>query len=80
MHLRGVKMAKISEGNGCGQAVILPARAFRFEIEAILASFGFDPFCPLLRWQARKYRHIPVACGLALSKMASNLERAFNRF
>jgi hypothetical protein len=45
-------MAKISEGNGRSQAVILPARAFRFEIEAILASFGFDPFCPLLRWQA----------------------------
>jgi hypothetical protein len=35
------------------QAVILPARAFYFEIEAILASFGFDPYCPLPRWQAR---------------------------
>jgi hypothetical protein len=46
-------MAKISEGNGRCQAVILPARSFRFEIEAILASFGFDPFYPLLRWQAR---------------------------
>jgi len=34
------------------QAVILPARAFCFEIEAILAFFGFDPYCPLLRWQA----------------------------
>jgi hypothetical protein len=34
------------------QAVILPARAFCFEIEAILASFGFDPYCPYLRWQA----------------------------
>jgi hypothetical protein len=45
-------MAKISEGNGRSQAVILPARAFRFEIEAILASFGFDPFCPGPRWQA----------------------------
>jgi hypothetical protein len=45
-------MAKISKGNVRRQAVILPARAFRFEIEAILTSFGFDPFCPLLRWQA----------------------------
>jgi hypothetical protein len=34
------------------QAVILPARAFCFEIKAILASFGFDPYCPLPRWQA----------------------------
>jgi hypothetical protein len=34
------------------QAVILLARAFYFEIEAILASFGFDPFCPLPRWQS----------------------------
>jgi hypothetical protein len=38
-------MAKISEGNARSQPVILPARAFRFEIEAILTSFGFDPFC-----------------------------------
>jgi len=34
------------------QAVILPARIFCFEIKAILASFGFDPYCPLLRWQS----------------------------
>jgi hypothetical protein len=34
------------------QAVILPSRAFCFEIKAILASFGFDPYCPLPRWQA----------------------------
>jgi hypothetical protein len=60
------------------QAVILPARAFCFEIKAILASAGFDPFCPLLRWQAWKYRHIPVACRLALNKMASNLESIVN--
>jgi hypothetical protein len=56
-------MAKRSEGNGRRQAVILPARVFRFEIEAILSSFGFDPFCTprlrlsqatndVLRWQA----------------------------
>ena len=73
-------MAKISERNERSQAVILPARAFRFEIEAILASFGFDPFCPLLRWQARKYLHIPVACRLALSKMASNLSVFVHEF
>jgi hypothetical protein len=46
-------MAKISEQNARSQAVILPASVFCFEIEAILASEGFDPFCPLLRWQAR---------------------------
>jgi hypothetical protein len=34
------------------QAVILPARAFFFEIEAILTSEEIDPFCPLPRWQA----------------------------
>jgi hypothetical protein len=79
MHVRGVEMAKISEGIDRSQAVVLPARSIRFEIEAISASFGFDPFCPLLRWQALKYRHIPAACRLALNKMASNLERAFNR-
>jgi hypothetical protein len=79
MHVRGVKMAKISERNARSQAVILPARVFRFDIKAILASFGFDPFCPLLRWQALQYRHIPAACRLALNKMASNLERAFTR-
>jgi hypothetical protein len=45
-------MAKISKGNGRSQTVILPARSFRFEIEAILTSEGFDPFCPLPRWQA----------------------------
>ena len=72
-------MAKISERNERSQAVILPARAFRFEIEAILASFGFDPFCPLLRWQVLKYRHIPAPCRLALNKIASNLEGAFDR-
>lgn len=78
MHVRGVKMAKISEGNVRRQAVILPARAFRFEIEAILTSFGFDPFCSLPRWQARKYQHISFTCRLALNKIASNLDRAFN--
>jgi hypothetical protein len=84
-------MAKISEQNARRQAVILPARTFCFEIEAILTSFGFDQFCPLrlparqalragkLRWQALRYRHIPAACRLALNKIASNLERAFNR-
>jgi hypothetical protein len=45
-------MAKISKGNVRRQAVILPARVFRFEIEAILTSFGFGPFCPFLRWQS----------------------------
>jgi hypothetical protein len=72
-------MAKILEGIGRSQAVFLPARSVRFKIEAISASFGFDPFCPLLRWQALKYRHIPAACRLALNKMAANHERAFNR-
>ena len=71
-------MAKISRRNVRSQAVILPARAFRLEIEAILASFGFDPFRPLLRWQGLKYRHIPAPCRLALNEMASNLEGVFN--
>ena len=50
-------MAKISEQNARGQAVILPASVFCFEIEAILTSSGFDPFCPLLRWQAQTENH-----------------------
>jgi hypothetical protein len=45
-------MAKILKGNDRNQAVILPVRLFPFKIEAILASFGFDQFCPWLRWQA----------------------------
>ncbi|WP_227340109.1 RHS repeat-associated core domain-containing protein [Sphingopyxis sp. P8] len=39
---------------------------------------GFDRFCPLLRRQAAKYRHIPSSCLLALNKIASNLERVIN--
>jgi hypothetical protein len=79
-------MAKISERIGRSQAVILPARLIRFEIEAISMSFGFDPFCPprrrsrmVLRQKALRYIHIPAASLLALSKMASNLEGIFNR-
>jgi hypothetical protein len=83
-------MAKISERIGRSQAVILPARLIRFEIEAISMSFGFDPFCPprhrsrsrsrmVLRQKALRYIHIPTASFLALSKMASNLEGIFNR-
>jgi hypothetical protein len=83
-------MAKISERIGRSQAVILPARLIRFEIEAISTSFGFDPFCPprrrsrsrsrmVLRQKALRYIHIPAASFLALSKMASNLEGIFNR-
>jgi hypothetical protein len=47
-------MAKISKESGRSQAVILPASRLCFEIEAILRSFGFDPFCPWRRWQASK--------------------------
>jgi hypothetical protein len=72
-------MAKISERIGRSQAVVLPARLIRFEIEAISTSFGFDPFCPWLRQKALRYIHIPAASLLALSKMASNLEGIFNR-
>jgi len=39
---------------------------------------GFDQFCPALRWQVLKYPHIPATCRLALKKIASNLDRAFN--
>ena len=58
------------------QIVVLPARPFRFEIEAILASFGFDRLPPLLRWHALRYRHIPAARRLALKAIASNLSLA----
>jgi hypothetical protein len=50
-------MAMMSQRIVRRQAVILPARAIRCEIEAISASFGFDPFCPLLRWQAWTWNH-----------------------
>src|SRR3546814_790524 len=39
---------------------------------------GFDRFCPGRRRQVWKYRHIPAPCLLALSKIASNLDRAIN--
>jgi hypothetical protein len=48
-------MAKISERIGRSQAVILPARLIRFEIEAISTSKGFDPFCPWRRQKALRY-------------------------
>jgi hypothetical protein len=72
-------MAQISERIGRSQAVILPARSIRFEIKAISASWGFDPFCPWLRQKALRYANIPAASFLALSKMASYLEEKFNR-
>jgi len=71
-------MAKISERNAGSQAVILPASGFCSDILAILASYGFDPFCPWRRQKALRYTYIPAASFLALSKMASNLERIFN--
>ncbi len=77
MYLRGVKMAKISEQNARSQAVILPASVFCFDIEAILMSFGFDRFRPLLRWRTLSYLHSPAARRLALNESASNLEGAF---
>jgi hypothetical protein len=69
MHVRGVKIAKRSEGNVRRQAVILPARAFRFESEAILASTGFDPFCPGPRWQALE----PKATAAQISTYSGRL-------
>jgi hypothetical protein len=59
-------MVTISEQNARSQAVTLPATVFCFEVEGILTPAGFDPFCPERRQKA-------------LSKMASNLQRAFNR-
>jgi hypothetical protein len=67
-------MAKISGQNACRQAVTLPASVFWFEIEANLASEGFDPFCPGLRQKALRYIYIPATSFLALCKMASNLD------
>ncbi len=66
-------MAKLSKENDRRQAVILPARSFYFESNAILASKGFDPFCSWLRQNALRYAYIPAAFFLALSKMASTL-------
>ncbi|WP_430445359.1 hypothetical protein [Sphingorhabdus contaminans] len=71
-------MAKISDQNARRQAVILPASVFWFEIEAILTSEGFDPFCPWLRHKALRYIYIPAASFLTMSKMASNLASVFN--
>jgi hypothetical protein len=47
-------------------------------MEAILSSFGFDQFGPLLRRKGLKYRHIPAPFLLALDQIASNLEGVFN--
>jgi hypothetical protein len=53
--------------------VVLPVSVFCFEIEAMLTSAGFDPFCPERRQKALSYIYTPSASLLALSKMASNL-------
>jgi len=73
-------MAKISKKNARSQAVILPARAFCFEIEAILTSSGFDRFRPLRRWRTLRYPYIPAARRLALNESASNLSDAIYEF
>ena len=39
---------------------------------------GFDRFCPGQRRKVWKYNHIPAPFLLALSKIASNLERGIN--
>ena len=41
---------------------------------------GFDQNGPLLRWKGLRYRHIPAPSRLALSRFASNLERALIEF
>jgi hypothetical protein len=71
-------MAKILEQNAHSQDAIHPERAFCFEIEAILASFGFDRFRPWRRWPPLRYRHITAVRRLALNEIASNL-RLLNR-
>ena len=74
-------MAKISEQNAHCQAVILPASVFCFEIEAILASLrDLTHFAHCCVGKIGHSTTMPNACRLALSKMASNLERAFDRF
>ncbi len=73
-------MAKISKQNARRQAAILPARAFCFEIEAILTSFGFDRFRPLRRWRTLSYLHSPAARRLALNESGSNLSPVLARF
>jgi len=52
------------------------ASAFRFEMEAILTSCGFDQKGPARRRERWKYRHIPTPSLLALGLFASNLECA----
>jgi hypothetical protein len=60
-----------------GTVILLPS-VFMFDIDAILLSFGFDQFCPILRWHSLRYVHIPALCRLALNKIASNLNRVIN--
>jgi hypothetical protein len=68
-------MAKISEQNARSQAVILPASAFCFEIEAILASLrDLTHFAHCCVGKLGHRTTMPSACRLALSKMASNLD------
>jgi len=56
------------------------ASAFWFEMEAILASCGFDQKGPYRRREGLKYRHIPAPSLLVLRLFASNLERAIYEF
>jgi hypothetical protein len=66
-------MAKISKQNARSQDVVHPARAFCFDIKAILTSFGFDRFRPWRRWQPLRYRNIAAVRRLALNEIALNL-------
>ncbi len=66
-------MAKVSERNARSQDVVHPASAFRFEIEAILTSYGFDRFRPRRRWRTLSYLHSLAARRLTLNEIASNL-------
>ncbi len=60
-------------GNGRSQAVILlgyghfasRAKPFWRPQGAVDVQRTFDPLCPGRRWQARQYRHIPLACRLS---------------
>jgi hypothetical protein len=67
-------MANISDGNARRRGLLPSSRAFSFEMEAILMSFGFDQNGPFLRRLGLKYRHITAPRLLELSHSASNLD------
>jgi hypothetical protein len=62
------------------EGLVAPPRARWFEMEANLASGGFDQNGHLRRQESLRYRHIPALSFLAPGHFAANLDGAIHEF